>query len=60
MEMNISNGRDMYDASTNPNGHGGLKSIYVKTASALSLTLTALSSGVVKTFDIFYNYNIFL
>ena len=54
-EMLISNGRDTYNASTNPNGVGLLKSIRLLTSSDITLTLTALSTGVEKTYAIFYN-----
>ena len=54
-EMLISNGRDMYDATTNPNGIGLLKSIRLLTSTDYTLTMTALASGVKKEYDIFYN-----
>ena len=54
VEMNISNGRDIYNSTTNPDGNGCLKSTYVKTSTSTSLTLTALGSGVTKEYDVFY------
>lgn len=54
-EMLISNGRDMYDAATNPNGIGLLKSIRLLTSTDYTLTMTALETGVKKEYDIFYN-----
>lgn len=54
-EMLISNGRDMYDAITNPNGIGLLKSIRLLTSTDYTLTMTALETGVKKEYDIFYN-----
>ena len=54
-EMLISNGRDMYNATTNPNGIGLLKSIRLLTSTDYTLTMTALATGVKKEYDIFYN-----
>lgn len=55
-EFLISNGRDGYNSTSNPNGRGGLKSTYVKTATSYSVTMTALGSGVSKKYDVFYNH----
>lgn len=55
-EFLISNGRDLYNETTNPTGTGGLKSTYVKTSTPITMTMTALDEGVSKRYDIFYNY----